>query len=317
MNTGRWDTHADGRHNKSISSLVVLSFVINIPSGLEPSFASDHHQEDDQQAARLCSDMAFFSNNFTSPAITFTPSSFQSAHDRNIISSPTWLSVPNTDLSSSSPSSVASGTLLSSSSCATTTAAPLHESPTTVIMEHTQNLSLQADRTSPASANNFWAWSELNHQSLLSSNKLTRSGHAGTIIGASTDHSHRQERNPNSNNNRLGVSGMKMKRIKGRKVREPRFCFKTLSDVDVLDDGYKWRKYGQKVVKKTQHPRSYYRCTQDNCRVKKKVERLAEDPRMVITTYEGRHAHSPLMDTDESQVTSNSHLSDFFRYIYK
>ncbi|XP_051117210.1 probable WRKY transcription factor 12 [Andrographis paniculata] len=97
---------------------------------------------------------------------------------------------------------------------------------------------------------------------------------------------------------RLGISAMKtMKKIKGRrKVREPRFCFKTMSDVDVLDDGYKWRKYGQKVVKNTQHPRSYYRCTQDKCRVKKRVERLADDPRMVITTYEGRHAHSPSHD---------------------
>jgi hypothetical protein len=56
---------------------------------------------------------------------------------------------------------------------------------------------------------------------------------------------------------KLGISSMKMKKMKGRKkVREPRFCFKTLStDVDVLDDGYKWRKYGQKVVKNTQHPR--------------------------------------------------------------
>ncbi|TKY60368.1 WRKY transcription factor 13 [Spatholobus suberectus] len=54
----------------------------------------------------------------------------------------------------------------------------------------------------------------------------------------------------------LGISAMKMKKIKARrKVREPRFCFKTMSDVDVLDDGYKWRKYGQKVVKNTQHPR--------------------------------------------------------------
>ncbi|KAK7399450.1 hypothetical protein VNO78_10632 [Psophocarpus tetragonolobus] len=61
----------------------------------------------------------------------------------------------------------------------------------------------------------------------------------------------------------LGISAMKMKKIKARrKVREPRFCFKTMSDVDVLDDGYKWRKYGQKVVKNTQNPRSYYRCTQ-------------------------------------------------------
>ncbi|XP_027338899.1 probable WRKY transcription factor 13 [Abrus precatorius] len=105
--------------------------------------------------------------------------------------------------------------------------------------------------------------------------------------------------------NHLGVSAMKMKKIKARrKVREPRFCFKTMSDVDVLDDGYKWRKYGQKVVKNTQHPRSYYRCTQDNCRVKKRVERLAEDPRMVITTYEGRHVHSPSTDLDDSQTPS-------------
>ena len=53
---------------------------------------------------------------------------------------------------------------------------------------------------------------------------------------------------------------MRMKKAGGggkarRKVREPRFCFKTMSDVDVLDDGYKWRKYGQKIVKNTQHPR--------------------------------------------------------------
>nr|QCV57322.1 WRKY transcription factor [Fagopyrum tataricum] len=112
----------------------------------------------------------------------------------------------------------------------------------------------------------------------------------------------------------LGVSALRMKKMKGRrKVREPRFCFKTLSDVDVLDDGYKWRKYGQKVVKNTQHPRSYYRCTQDKCRVKKRVERLAEDPRMVITTYEGRHVHSPSHDNpDEDSNNGLPTLNNFF-----
>ncbi|GMH17200.1 hypothetical protein Nepgr_019041 [Nepenthes gracilis] len=86
-----------------------------------------------------------------------------------------------------------------------------------------------------------------------------------------------------------------------RKLREPRFCFQTMSDVDVLDDGYKWRKYGQKVVKNSLHPRSYYRCTHNNCRVKKRVERLSEDCRMVITTYEGRHNHSPSDDCNSSE----------------
>ncbi|XWS41447.1 hypothetical protein CRYUN_Cryun17cG0082700 [Craigia yunnanensis] len=135
------------------------------------------------------------------------------------------------------------------------------------------------------SSANFWAWGEVNE--CLGSEKIGVDDH-------------------------LGVSAMKMKRIKARrKVREPRFCFKTMSDVDVLDDGYKWRKYGQKVVKNTQHPRSYYRCTQDNCRVKKRVERLEEDPRMVITTYEGRHVHSPSHDLDDSQPP-NSQLNNFF-----
>ncbi|KAL5724026.1 putative WRKY transcription factor 12 [Ranunculus cassubicifolius] len=86
-----------------------------------------------------------------------------------------------------------------------------------------------------------------------------------------------------------------------RKLREPRFCFQTRSDIDVLDDGYKWRKYGQKVVKNSLHPRSYYRCTYNNCRVKKRVERLSEDCRMVITTYEGRHTHSPCDDSNSSE----------------
>nr|WDS62664.1 WRKY family protein [Piper nigrum] len=86
-----------------------------------------------------------------------------------------------------------------------------------------------------------------------------------------------------------------------RKLREPRFCFQTRSDVDVLDDGYKWRKYGQKVVKNSLHPRSYYRCTHTNCRVKKRIERLSEDCRMVITTYEGRHTHSPCDDSQSSE----------------
>ena len=38
-------------------------------------------------------------------------------------------------------------------------------------------------------------------------------------------------------------------------VREPRVVVQTASEIDILDDGYKWRKYGQKVVKGNAHPR--------------------------------------------------------------
>ncbi|CAA6656918.1 unnamed protein product [Spirodela intermedia] len=76
-----------------------------------------------------------------------------------------------------------------------------------------------------------------------------------------------------------------------RAVREPRVVVQTTSDVDILDDGYRWRKYGQKVVKGNPNPRSYYKCTSVGCPVRKHVERASNDPRAVITTYEGKHNH--------------------------
>lgn len=42
---------------------------------------------------------------------------------------------------------------------------------------------------------------------------------------------------------------------KKKKVRNPRIAFQTRSEVDVLDDGYRWRKYGQKAVKNNKFPR--------------------------------------------------------------
>lgn len=47
-----------------------------------------------------------------------------------------------------------------------------------------------------------------------------------------------------------------------------RIIVQTTSEVDLLDDGYRWRKYGQKVVKGNPHPRSYYKCTYQGCDVK-------------------------------------------------
>ncbi|KAF8402937.1 hypothetical protein HHK36_011030 [Tetracentron sinense] len=53
------------------------------------------------------------------------------------------------------------------------------------------------------------------------------------------------------------------------------------------DDGYKWRKYGQKSIKNNPNPR----CTNPRCSAKKQVERSREDPETLIVTYEGLHLH--------------------------
>ncbi|KFK31038.1 hypothetical protein AALP_AA6G059900 [Arabis alpina] len=53
------------------------------------------------------------------------------------------------------------------------------------------------------------------------------------------------------------------------------------------DDGYKWRKYGQKSIKNSPHPRSYYKCTNPICNAKKQVEKSIDEPNTYIITYEG------------------------------
>ncbi|KAF2604780.1 hypothetical protein F2Q70_00024249 [Brassica cretica] len=88
---------------------------------------------------------------------------------------------------------------------------------------------------------------------------------------------------------------LKPKKNSQKRQREARIAFMTKSEVDHLEDGYRWRKYGQKAVKNSPFPRSYYRCTTASCNVKKRVERSFRDPSTVVTTYEGQHTHiSPL-----------------------
>lgn len=79
---------------------------------------------------------------------------------------------------------------------------------------------------------------------------------------------------------------------------EPGIVMQSSVDSEVLGDGFRWRKYGQKVVKGNPYPRSYYRCTSVNCNVRKHVERSIDDPKSFVTTYEGKHNHEmPLKNT--------------------
>ncbi|XP_057510954.1 probable WRKY transcription factor 40 [Actinidia eriantha] len=60
----------------------------------------------------------------------------------------------------------------------------------------------------------------------------------------------------------------------------------------IVKDGYRWRKYGQKVTRDNPSPRAYYKCSvAPTCPAKKKVQRSVEDPWVVVAIYEGEHHH--------------------------
>ncbi|KAF1863020.1 hypothetical protein Lal_00018864 [Lupinus albus] len=120
---------------------------------------------------------------------------------------------------------------------------------------------------------------------------------------------------PNTDSNSQGWVGSSTKNtdiavseapLSQKTATEAKIIVQTRSEVDLLDDGYRWRKYGQKVVKGNPHPRSYYKCTSAGCNVRKHVERASTDPKAVITTYEGKHNHDVPAARNSSHNTSSS-----------
>lgn len=71
------------------------------------------------------------------------------------------------------------------------------------------------------------------------------------------------------------------------------------------EDGYNWRKYGQKQVKGSENPRSYYKCTHPNCPTTKKVEKSLADGHITEIVYKGSHNHPK----PRSPRRSSHHLS--------
>ncbi|CAL1372107.1 unnamed protein product [Linum trigynum] len=93
---------------------------------------------------------------------------------------------------------------------------------------------------------------------------------------------------------------LRLKRV----VRVPAISLKM---ADIPPDDYSWRKYGQKPIKGSPHPRGYYKCSSvRGCPARKHVERAVDDPSMLVVTYEGDHNHNTLSIAETANLILES-----------
>lgn len=79
-------------------------------------------------------------------------------------------------------------------------------------------------------------------------------------------------------------------------------------------DGYHWRKYGQKQVKGSEFPRSYYKCTSPNCPAKKKVEHSLEG-QVTEIIYKGQHNHQPPQPSKRAKGGGSTDVNGNFNLV--
>ncbi|KAI7748207.1 hypothetical protein M8C21_002916 [Ambrosia artemisiifolia] len=83
-------------------------------------------------------------------------------------------------------------------------------------------------------------------------------------------------------------------------VKTKRGCYKrrktgstrTKFTYTLTDDGYAWRKYGQKTILNSIHQRNYFRCShkfEQGCQATKQVQKIDDEPSKYKITYIGVH----------------------------
>ncbi|KAH6783325.1 hypothetical protein C2S52_008284 [Perilla frutescens var. hirtella] len=81
-------------------------------------------------------------------------------------------------------------------------------------------------------------------------------------------------------------------KYKKRKNQHKRVVIQVSAE-GLSSDMWAWRKYGQKPIKGSPYPRSYYRCSSSKgCLARKQVEQSCTEPGMFIITYTAEHSHS-------------------------
>ncbi|KAI4304857.1 hypothetical protein MLD38_040318 [Melastoma candidum] len=86
------------------------------------------------------------------------------------------------------------------------------------------------------------------------------------------------------------------------------------SGIELPEDGFEWKKYGQKFIKNISKLRAYYKCARAGCSVKKKVEWAESEPNNLRITYEGgQHIHNTTSQ-EAGPSRSGGSSSDANRY---
>ncbi|KAL8138880.1 hypothetical protein V2J09_004881 [Rumex salicifolius] len=86
-------------------------------------------------------------------------------------------------------------------------------------------------------------------------------------------------------------SSCRRRKSKQKIVRE---VHRGVGEDGVAMDKWNWRKYGQKAIKGSPFPRSYYRCSSSGgCHARKHVEQSKDDCHTFIVTYIADHSHLP------------------------
>ncbi|XP_078179192.1 putative WRKY transcription factor 14 [Carex rostrata] len=104
---------------------------------------------------------------------------------------------------------------------------------------------------------------------------------------------------PNASINQIhGDEQSPAPRVKRRKMEERKIVRVPVpeeassTEFIVPSDAWSWRKYGQKPIKGSPHPRGYYKCSgAKNCTAQKQVERSQADPNTIVVTYISEHNH--------------------------
>ncbi|CAA7408674.1 unnamed protein product [Spirodela intermedia] len=76
------------------------------------------------------------------------------------------------------------------------------------------------------------------------------------------------------------------------------------------EDGFSWRKYGQKDILGAAHPRGYYRCTHRNtqgCPATKQVQRADGDSSVFNVLYKGEHVCTQRANSSPMPVLEQGH----------